>query len=144
MSQWIEFLSGVTPQYFDMCQNSCCLYAGDHIDQNTCEFCNAPRFHPNGKPVSHFSYMPLIPHLCGWFESPEMIKCMNYWNNCDHINGEINDIFDSTHYQELCERQVCIDGQELDHKYFSDHRDIALGGSTDGFQVRPGYIYNVI
>ena len=35
----------------------------------------------------------------------------------------------------ILNKYVVVKGIPLDHKYFSDCRDIAFGGSTDGFQV---------
>src|SRR5258707_1381879 len=50
-------------------------------------------------------------------------------------DSEIEDIFDGIHYQMLCQTQVMIDGAELDHHFFSDIRDVALGLMLDGFQI---------
>jgi hypothetical protein len=70
------------------------------------------------------------------FECQEMVRRMSYWHKYKHVPGEISDIFDGEHYQSLCQQYVLIDGDKLKHKFFSDPRDIALGVSTDGFQVR--------
>jgi len=50
-----------------------------------------------------------------------------------HESGKISDVFDSTHYINLRQKKVVIDGKELPHQYFQDPCDIALGLSTDGF-----------
>jgi len=51
----------------------------------------------------------------------------------NHTPGKISDVFDGTHYRSLCGQHVRLNGEKLSHKYFEDHRDIALGISTDGF-----------
>ena len=43
------------------------------------------------------------------------------------------DIFDGLHYRSLLTERVVVGDRMLPHKYFSDHRDIALGFATDGF-----------
>lgn len=43
------------------------------------------------------------------------------------------DVFDGMLYRELCDQKVTVNGKILPHQYFSDHRDIALGLSLDGF-----------
>jgi len=45
---------------------------------------------------------------------------------------KITDVFDGSLYNELCQKQVKVNGKDLPHKYFSDARDIALGLSLDG------------
>ena len=76
-----------------------------------------------------------MPRLCAWFECPEMVTRMRYRCLFEHIPDQINDIFDGKHYQSLCDKHVIIEDKRLNHKFFSDQRDIALGLSTDGFQV---------
>jgi hypothetical protein len=50
-----------------------------------------------------------------------------------HEPDKISDIFDGTHYADLCRKKVIIDNKELPHRYFQDPCNIALGLSTDGF-----------
>jgi hypothetical protein len=50
-----------------------------------------------------------------------------------HTPGKISDVFDGTHYRSLRGLHVRLNGKKLSHKYFEDHRDIALGLSADGF-----------
>ena len=50
-----------------------------------------------------------------------------------HTPGKINDVFDGSHYRSLLGQQVHLNGKNLSHKFFEDHRDIALGLSADGF-----------
>jgi hypothetical protein len=64
-----------------------------------------------------------------------MIDHLKYRSRHTHMPGEYHDVFDGSHYRGLLDTHVEVQGETLGHKYFSDPRDIALGGSTDGFQV---------
>jgi hypothetical protein len=133
--QRLDFLSGLAPVLYDICVNSCCLYVEEYKDNTHCSFCNTPRHNMTSKPTSQFSYLPLIPRLQGMFECPDMVRWMNYRHTYQCTIREISNIFDAKHYQSLRSKHVVIDGMTLGHKYFEDRRDIALGVSTDGFQV---------
>jgi hypothetical protein len=50
-----------------------------------------------------------------------------------HTAGRTTDILDGLNYRCLCEKKVELDRKTLNHKYFEDPCDIALGLSTDGF-----------
>jgi hypothetical protein len=52
-----------------------------------------------------------------------------------HVPGTVKDVFDGSHYRWLRGRHVQLNNQTFPHKYFEDHRDIALGISTDGFST---------
>ncbi|KAF8516804.1 hypothetical protein BU17DRAFT_50472 [Hysterangium stoloniferum] len=122
----IDFLSNVKPILIDMCINSCCLFSGEWADCDTCDFCDAHRFHNNGKPITRFSYLPLIPHLQGYFECTDMVQWMNYRHNYTFIDGQVNDVFDSENYRALCEEYVIVKGVRMGFKFFEGQRDIAL------------------
>ena len=64
-----------------------------------------------------------------------MIEWLKYCTHHTLVPGEISDVFDGMLYKNLLNKYVVVKGITLDHKYFSDRRDIAFGGSTDGFQV---------
>ncbi|KAF8530258.1 hypothetical protein BU17DRAFT_60018 [Hysterangium stoloniferum] len=55
------------------------------------------------------------------------------------VNGliviHVNDVFDSENYWALCEEYVIVKGVRMGFKFFEGQRDIALGVSTDGFQI---------
>lgn len=135
MHRRIEILSGVKPTFFHMCINNCLLYVGQFSEHSECPICGAPRYHTNGKPAAQFSYLPLIPRLQAWYECIPMIQRLKYRSEYSRTPGEMSDIFDGSHYRSLLDRLVVVNGEQQSHKYFSDPRDIALGGSTDGFQV---------
>jgi hypothetical protein len=131
----MEMLSGVKPTFHDMCSNSCCLFVGPFAAASHCPFCQIARYHPNGRPIARFSYLPMIPRFQAWYQSTPMIERLKYQTQCDHTAGEITDVFDGQNYLTLLDTFVNINGSIQAHKYFSDHWDITLGGSTDGFQV---------
>ena len=60
---------------------------------------------------------------------------MEYWQKYIPTPGEMSDVFDGENYKELMRKFVITDGNQLNHKFFSNGWDIALGGSTNGFQV---------
>jgi hypothetical protein len=69
------------------------------------------------------------------------------YTNSSDSDKIIRDIFDSSIYRDLLEKQVVVDGKIQGHKYFSDPRDIALGISLDGvtyFSRRQHSVWPVI
>jgi hypothetical protein len=108
----IDFLSGVTVVFYDMCPKSCSLYAGEREKRTDCEFCGTLRM-SNGKPACRFSYLPLIPHMKGWFECPEMVRRMSYRSQYNYVPGEISDVFDGEHYKDHRNTYVKLDGKTL-------------------------------
>ncbi|PBK84575.1 hypothetical protein ARMGADRAFT_906107, partial [Armillaria gallica] len=60
---------------------------------------------------------------------------MRYWGEYEHDPQVIKDVMDSQHYCQLCSEYVHVNGERLGHKHFSDHHDITLGMSTDGFAL---------
>jgi hypothetical protein len=50
-----------------------------------------------------------------------------------HTPGMKSDVFDGSNYCSLCKQQVKFQGKYLNHRYFADRCDVALGLSTDGF-----------
>lgn len=131
----MEVLSGIKPLLFDMCRDSCCLFAGPFASKSECPSCGALRFLDNGKPFMQFSYLPITPRIQAWFQSQPMIERLMYRSTHVHTPGQISDIFDGTNYQGMLGSDILLDGERLPHQFFSDPRDIALGVSTDGFQV---------
>jgi hypothetical protein len=136
-SEWVILrrlatLSGVKPQYYDCCINSCMAYTEDYRILDRCEHCNEPRYHQN-KPRRRFAYLPLIPRLQGFFQSETMIENLSYRSNYRHQPDHIRDVFDSANYHRLCQQNVVVDGVTRPYRYFSGEHDIALGLCTDGF-----------
>lgn len=137
-----QTLSGILPQRFDCCVNSCVCYAGHYSQLVKCPRCNEPRFEGVGKdrkpkPRSQFFYIPLIPRLIAYLGSPTIAKMMEYRGQFQHVDGIYRDIFDGTNYQAFCESPITVHGKSVNPptNYFEDPRDIALGLSTDGYGI---------
>ena len=130
----VAFLSGFRPEQYDRCPNACCCFVGPHVNLSRCPFCNERRYRLDGKPRQTYTYMPIIPRLVNLVGNREMAKQMEYRA---HIHttapGIVKDIFDGTYYRSLKGRHVKLGDQTFPHKYFQDHRDVALGISLDGF-----------
>ncbi|EIN05116.1 hypothetical protein PUNSTDRAFT_21122, partial [Punctularia strigosozonata HHB-11173 SS5] len=127
-------LSALDPVLYDCCPNSCCCFVGPHSTLDACPYCKESRYDAAGRPRSQFPYLPLTPRLKAYLACPNMAKKMQY-RACEHshVPGTMTDIFDGDLYQNLCRTRVSIHGRNLDHDFFSDSRDVALGLSSDGF-----------
>ena len=125
-------LTEVEPVFYDCCINSCMCYTGRHKHETHCRFCNEPRIR-GGKVQRHFSYLPLIPHLQGWFQSEAKIQSLLYRDHFEYTPGRIKDVFDCEHYRRLLDTKVVIDGHEQEYCYFSNPYDIAFSFCADGY-----------
>ncbi|KAF5364588.1 hypothetical protein D9758_005589 [Tetrapyrgos nigripes] len=71
-------LSGLHPQIYDMCVNSCLAYTGLYSEHTTCQFCGEQRLRPDGKPRKLFVYIPLIPRLIGYYRTESWSFWLQY------------------------------------------------------------------
>lgn len=127
-------LSGIQPELYDCCPNSCLCYVGPHATLNTCPHCQEGRYRPSGQPRSRFLYIPFTPRLKALQSNkPSALLMEHRAKGHQPKDGIISDVMDSQNYQQLLSEHVRIGDKVLAHKYFDDHRDIALGLSTDGF-----------
>ena len=140
----IDFLAEFKPVRYHCCVNSCIAYTGPaYAGLTACPKCNEPRYHDsaNQKPRKIFTYLPLIPRLLSFVSHPEQARLMRYRAH-EHPSSQqpdkMTDVFDASHYQTLLGTRVSVDGSQLEHNFFSDPRDIALGFSTDGFSPFKG------
>jgi len=127
-------LAGVQPEYFDCCVNSCCAFTGDHLNLQSCPFCQEQRF-ADSKPRKRFTYIPLIPRLQVFARNESVAKQMQYrgqYESHEAEPGKMKDIFDSTTYRTLQQRHIHVGDLISNVKYFADRRDVALGLSSDG------------
>ncbi|KAI0683539.1 hypothetical protein C8Q76DRAFT_594615, partial [Earliella scabrosa] len=127
-------LSGVQPELYDCCSNSCLCFVGPHAELRECPHCKESRYRPNGQPRSRFMYIPFTPRLKALVANQRTARLMSH-RATGHIpkEGVISDVMDSQHYRNLLTTRVLVDNKELSHTYFNDPRDVALGLSTDGF-----------
>src|SRR5258708_688763 len=83
-----------------------------------------------------FSYMPLIPRLCALMSNHTHTTHLQYRADehaKNHRPGTITDIFDGHHYCSLLGERVVVGDRTYPHNYFSDHHNITLSFTTDGF-----------
>jgi hypothetical protein len=128
------FLSAFKAQRFDCCINSCCCFVGPNQDLTQCPFCDEARFSVAGRARKRYTFIPLIARLIGMYRNKECALTLRYRDSYQpDPDGTMKDIMDGKLYQNLQKKNVVVDGQVFNHKFFSDWRDIALGLSTDGF-----------
>ena len=117
---------------------------------NTCPYCEKPRYKSTGAPVKQFQYLPVKDQLQTMMKDKTLAKQLKYrhtYSTAGRNDDAIQDIFDCSVYQDLLEKRVVVNGQTLDHTYFSDPRDVALGISLDGvtyFSRRQHSVWPVI
>ena len=128
-----EFLATFRPVAYDCCISSCCCFVGPNSDLAYCPYCHEPRFNSKGQARRRFTYAPLIPRLKAFYQNNEFGHSMLYRSKYQHDGTNLQDVMDGANYQRLRGTNVTINGQPRPYKYFEDHRDIALGLSTDGF-----------
>ena len=122
----------INPIFIPMCVNSCCAFMGKLLNVISCPWCEEPAYINQSSnkrsPRKVFTFFPLLDRFKLQYNSSrrstELRYRHNYVNNDEYEDDSISDIFDGRLYKELTE-----DG------YFKDERDIALIGSTDGYQI---------
>ncbi|KAJ7200626.1 hypothetical protein GGX14DRAFT_336361, partial [Mycena pura] len=129
----VAMLSGIVPEWYDCCVQSCIAYTGGYAELDSCPHCQEARRSVAGKPRRQFCYLPLIPRLQGLFQDVEMIRKLRYRHNFEQKDGVVSDVFDTQHYRDLCQTRVEIDGNPEPYNYFSGIDDIALGFASDSY-----------
>jgi hypothetical protein len=129
----VESLSSFTPRKYDCCIGSCMAYTGSYSELNSCRHCHTPRHQDSGKPRRQYTYLPIASRLIAMFRNHDLASKLRYRHEYVHDEATVRDIFDSKHYRSLCQEHVKIDNKEHSHCYFQDLRELALGGSLDGF-----------
>lgn len=74
----VAALSGIEPQRYHCCVNSCVCYVGPHANLDKCPFCQQARYRSDGKPRKIFTYIPLVPRLQAFFRNKEMLEKLQY------------------------------------------------------------------
>ncbi|KAJ6517723.1 hypothetical protein DFH09DRAFT_940272, partial [Mycena vulgaris] len=128
----INFVSGLKPEQYDCCKDSCCCFVGVYAHLDQCPYCEQPRYDSRGRPRATFSYLPLIPRLQALFADKKMCEELLYRARFTSKRGKISDIFDSLHYRRLRRRHVRVEEEIFSHLFFDQDTDIAMGLSTDG------------
>jgi len=116
--------------YVDMCKDSCCAFTGIYIDDITCRKCGLGRYTTSNnsnkapKPQKSAIYIPLLDRFRIQYANSERAVKLRYRSQREECDDGYSDIFDGNLYKELVEEG-----------FFADERDIALIGSTDGYQI---------
>ena len=133
MMRRIAILAGIEQVKYDCCINFCIAYTGKYEIYEDCPFCGEARFTQDRRARRSYNYIPLIPRLQSFYQSPRTIEKLSYRHHYQHDPQQIGDVFDCTHYRKLLHHKVKVDGVERPYTYFSDRRDIAFGLSVDGY-----------
>ncbi|KAI1785098.1 hypothetical protein LXA43DRAFT_1100662 [Ganoderma leucocontextum] len=117
----VAFLASVIPEKYDCCINSCQAYTGSDAELTSCPYCKEPRYDAYNAPRRQFTYLPFIHRLVAMHANETRAEEMDYRSEFKPDEEIIQDVFDSEHYCNLRSRDVTIDGQNVGHKFFSDH-----------------------
>ena len=127
-------LVDIKPIFIPMYINSCCAFTGQFAHNILCFYYDKAAYNidqssPNVKtPRKVATFFPLLDRFKLQYNNPNRSLDLRYRHqyisSSEYEEGIIGDIFDGNLYKELTE-----DG------YFTDERDIALIGSTDGYQI---------
>src|ERR1700677_4085445 len=128
-------LADLPQEIFHSCVNLCCAFTGAYSELESCPYCQQPCYDDFGAPCCLYCYTPLLPQIQSMYLNAVMAQQLSYQSNYKSIPGEINDVFDGTHYWRLLTERVRIDGQVQPHNFFSNPQDVAIGFLTDGFQI---------
>ena len=125
-------LVNIMPEFIDICINSCMAFTGRFINNLSCNHCGESRYISNlsqeRKSRKVLSYFSLIDRLKIQYNDPARSQLLRYRDeyisDANYDNSNIGDVFDGNLYKELV-----MEG------FFEDKRDVALIGSTDGYQI---------
>ncbi len=116
--------------HIDMCRNSCCAFTGIYENDSICHFCSLERyvisnnFKKAQKSYKTAIYIPLLDRFRIQYADSKRANKLRYRSQREECDDGYSDIFDGDLYKEL-----------VGEGFFSDERDIALIGSTDGYQI---------
>ncbi|PIL31775.1 hypothetical protein GSI_06479 [Ganoderma sinense ZZ0214-1] len=113
----LAFLSGLKPQVYDCCPESCMAYTGPLEDLTHCAYCKTSRFDEYGNPRRCYTYLPLKDRLRALRRHEPTAKEMDYRGKFEATpNGGVQDVFDSERYRTLQTKHVVIDVCMADHR----------------------------
>lgn len=131
----IAKLSGVTPELYDCCVNTCHAFTLDFAHEEVCSECGERRFDEKGSPRQHYQYIPTISRFQAMFNNPDLIQKLAYRHNYPQDPGDLSNYFDSESYKDLCQWNIVIEGEDTGVCFFSGTYDIATSLLTDGVSV---------
>jgi hypothetical protein len=131
-----EQTSEFKPVKYNMCEDSCILFAGPYAHLRQCPKpkCGKNCYDSHGSPTKQFTYLPLIARLKAFLARLETAQKLLYQaTEHKHQADEVSDIFNSDVYCSLRGKHIIVNGCWMKFTYFGNARDMALGLSTDGF-----------
>lgn len=131
----ITRLANLKVDKYDCCVNSCVAFTGELAGEDTCPTCRHSRFKAPNKPHAQYSYISLIPRLQACFASPPVAQQLCYRATRTYEPLSYSDIFDGSHFQDLLDQYVVIEGVQQSYKHFNGKDDIPLGLFGDGVRV---------
>lgn len=94
--------------------------------------------HQSCTPRNTFRYISPTARLKAYFRRAGFARSVReqHEHHARQRDGDIiDDIYDGSHYRWLLGQPVELDGRTYPHRYFDGRYDLALGLSTDGFQL---------
>ncbi|KAE8229461.1 hypothetical protein CF326_g5568 [Tilletia indica] len=126
--------SGLEPEEYDMCPNSCVAYLGHNLDKTRCPECRRDRYDEIGStPLQTFYYIPFLPRLQAMYSTSEYSNLLRYRadrsQDAKHLlqkDPDANYVFRDLH-----------DGYESAayNKLTGDDRDCFVAITSDGAQL---------
>lgn len=126
-------LVDIRPVFIPMCVNSCCAFTNQLVNNTTCLWCGEAAYNQTSNsniktPRKVATFLPLLNRFKLQYNDPKRSSDLRYRhqyaNSNENEENSISDIFDGNLYKDL-----------INDGYFIDERDIALIGSTDGYQI---------
>ena len=126
----LEQLVPFKPIFVDCCVNSCIAFTKEYETLELCPICEKTRYRV-GNRISRKQavYWSPISSLRMQYQDRKGAETLryrqNYTESFQYTAGDrMADVFDGMHYKSL-----------VDSGFFQDSRDVALMGSTDGYQI---------
>lgn len=123
-------LVNINPTFIPMCINSCCAFTDELANVISCPWCGEAAYINQSSnmrtPRKVSTFLPLLDRFKLQYNNSRRSEELRYRHRyvINNEDSSMGDIFDGELYKELTR-----DG------YFTDERDIALIGSTDGYQI---------
>lgn len=126
----LETSTGIAPQRFDVCRESCICYAG-HPDATECPVCALPRLRPDGKPWKTFDYIPVTHQLVLQYSDANRAK--EFLGHVDELYNTSGGRTEETHtIRDFWDGELA---NELRRRGMLKRRDLAFYFSTDGVRL---------
>ena len=125
----LERLVPSEPILIDCCINSCVAFTKEYEALEYCPICERPRYKTGRTAQKQAAYWSPIFSLRMQYQDKNRAETLRYRQNYTESSrytarDRIADVFDGMRYKSL-----------INSGFFLDPRDVALMGSTDGYQI---------